>query len=110
MPNPPGTIYFDHAATTPVRPEVLEAMLPYFTQGFGNASGIYGIGQAARQALDEARERISEVLECRVSEVVFTSGGTECDNMAVKGVALALKATGNHIITTTTEHHALLFA
>ena len=104
------TIYLDHAATTPVRPEALEAMLPHFSRQFGNASGIYSLGQEARTALDEARDRVARVLECRASEVVFTSGGTESDNMAVKGTALALRKRGNHIITTAIEHHALLYA
>ena len=110
MAETPRTIYLDHAATTPVRPEVLEAMLPHFSQQFGNASGIYSIGQEARKALDEAREQVSRVLECRASEVVFTGGGTESDNTAVKGAALALRKTGNHIVTTAIEHHALLYA
>lgn len=101
-------IYMDHSATTPVRPEVLNAMLPYFTSDFGNPSSIYTIGQEARKAVDDARERIARTLGARMSEIVFTSGGTESDNAALKGVAFALRALGKHIITTTIEHHAVL--
>lgn len=101
-------IYLDHSATTPVRAEVLEAMLPYFSLGFGNPSSIYTIGQEARKAMDDAREQAARVLGARMSEIVFTSGGTESDNAALKGAAFALRHTGNHIITTTIEHHAVL--
>ncbi len=101
-------IYMDHAATTPVRPEVLEAMLPYFTTSFGNPSSIYTLAQEARKAVDESRETVARVLGARVSEVVFTSGGTESDNTALKGAAFALRHTGNHIITSSIEHHAVL--
>ena len=101
-------IYMDHSATTPVRPEVLEAMLPYFTTDFGNPSSIYTIGQEARKAVDDARERIARILGARMSEIVFTSGGTESDNAALKGAAFALRSLGNHIITTSIEHHAVL--
>ena len=101
-------IYMDHSATTPVRPEVLSAMLPYFASDFGNPSSIYTIGQEARKAVDDARERIARVLGARMSEIVFTSGGTESDNAALKGVAFALRALGKHIITTSIEHHAVL--
>ena len=101
-------IYMDHSATTPVRPEVLSAMLPYFASDFGNPSSIYTIGQEARKAVDDARERIARVLGARMSEIVFTSGGTESDNAALKGVAFALRALGKHIITTAIEHHAVL--
>jgi len=98
----------DHAATTPVHPSVLEAMLPYFSRSYGNPSGIYGIGQEARKAVDEARATVSPILGCRPSEVIFTSGGTEADNAALKGAAFALKGEGNHIITSKIEHHAVL--
>ena len=101
-------IYLDHSATTPVRPEVLEAMLPYFSLGFGNPSSIYTIGQEARKAMDDAREQAARVLGARMSEIVFTSGGTESDNAALKGAAFALRHTGSHIITTAIEHHAVL--
>ena len=103
-----GLIYLDHAGTTPTDPQVLEAMLPYFTQLYGNPSSIHTIGQEAKHALDSARERVAGVLGCRTSEVVFTSGGTEADNAAIQGVAAALQQTGNHIITTSVEHHAVL--
>ena len=83
-------------------------MLPYFSRHFGNPSSIHGVGQEARKALDEARDTVARVLECRASEVVFTSGGTESDNTALKGVAFALRHTGNHIVTSTIEHHAVL--
>ena len=82
-------IYMDHSATTPVRPEVLQAMMPYFTSDFGNPSSIYTVGQEARKAVDDARERIARNLGARMSEIVFTSGGTESDNAALKGVAFA---------------------
>ncbi|MDE2860435.1 MAG: cysteine desulfurase NifS [Chloroflexota bacterium] len=101
-------IYMDHAATTPVRPEVMEAMLPFFTERFGNASSLYTLAQQSRMALDEARESVARVLGSRPSEVVFTSGGSESDNAAIKGAASALVRTGNHVITTSIEHHAVL--
>ena len=104
----PGLIYLDHAGTTPTDPGVLEAMLPYFTQLYGNPSSVHTVGQEARHALDNARERVSRTLGCRTSEVVFTSGGTESDNSAIIGAATALHETGNHIITTSVEHHAVL--
>ncbi len=101
-------IYMDHAATTAVRPEVLRAMLPHFTESFGNPSSIYTLAQESRKAVDEARETIARILGARVSEIVFTSGGTESDNAALKGVAFALRNVGNHIITSSIEHHAIL--
>ena len=104
------TVYLDHAATTPLRPEALEAMLPYFTQVFGNPSSIHTMGQQARKALEAARETVAKVLDCRASEIVFTGGGTESDNTAIKGGAFALKQMGNHIVTTSIEHHAVLHA
>ena len=103
-----GMVYMDHAGTTPLDPAVLKAMIPYFTELFGNPSSIHTVGQEARYALDEARERVAAVLNCRAREVVFTSGGTESDNAAIEGVATALQETGNHIITSNTEHHAVL--
>ncbi|MQF82660.1 cysteine desulfurase [SAR202 cluster bacterium AD-802-E10_MRT_200m] len=101
-------IYFDHAATTPVRPEVLEMMIPYFTTQFGNPSSIYSLAQESRKALDDSRETVARILGSRNNEIVFTSGGTESDNAAIKGVGFALQATGNHIITSKIEHHAVL--
>jgi cysteine desulfurase len=105
-----GTVYMDHAGTTPLDSKVLGAMIPYFSQHFGNPSSLHSVGQEARYALDEARERVTGVLGCRPREVVFTSGGTESDNAAIHGVATALKETGNHIITSSVEHHAVLHA
>jgi len=104
----PGTIYLDHAGTTAMDPLVLEAMLPYFSQLYGNPSSVHTVGQEARHALDTARERVANVLHCRPNEVVFTSGGTEADNSAIHGAATALQETGNHIITSSVEHHAVL--
>ena len=103
-------IYMDYAATTPMRQEVVEAMLPYFAGSFGNPSSIYTLAQEARKAVDESRETIARILGARVSETVFTSGGTESDNAAMKGVAFALRHVGNHIITSSIEHHAILHA
>ncbi len=101
-------IYMDHAATTPVRPEVLNAMLPYFSDRFGNPSSIYTLAQEGRKALDDSRDTVADVLGDRMSTIVFTGGGTESDNTAIKGAAYAQRDIGNHIITTTVEHHAVL--
>ena len=105
-----GTVYLDHAGTTALDLKVLEAMIPYFNEHFGNPSSLHTVGQAARYALDEARERVAGVLSCRAREVVFTGGGTESDNAAIHGVATGLRETGNHIITSSVEHHAVLHA
>ena len=105
---PPEIVYLDHAGTTPTDPRVLEAMLPYFTGLYGNPSSMHTVGQEARYALDGARERVAKVLHCRAGEIVFTGSGTESDNAAINGVATALEETGNHIITSTVEHHAVL--
>ena len=105
-----GTVYLDHAGTTAMDPRVLEAMLPYFTELYGNPSSMHTVGQEARYALDAARERVAGVLHCRAREVIFTGGGTEADNTAIHGVAVALAGTGNHIVTTAVEHHAVLHA
>ena len=105
---PDGIVYMDHAGTTPLAPDVLRAMTPYFTELFGNPSSIHTVGQEARYALDEARERVARVLNCRPRDVVFTSGGTESDNAAIVGGATALQETGNHVITSSVEHHAVL--
>ena len=100
-------IYLDHAATTPVDPRVVEAMLPYFTERYGNASAIYSLGREARQALDQARAGVAEVLNCSPKEIVFTSCGTESDNLAIRGVAWMNRERGDHIITSSIEHHAV---
>src|SRR5208283_3367754 len=99
-------VYLDNNATTPVLPDVMEAMRPYFGERFGNASSIHHHGQETRAAVESARESVAELLGCRASEIVFTSGGTESDNLAVAG----LVAPGNHVITSSIEHHAVLHA
>jgi len=101
-------IYLDHNATTPVRREVLEAMMPYFSEEYGNASSIYSIGQKARQAIEEAREVIGNAIGTEASDIIFTSGGTEADNFAIKGIAMANLNKGRHIITSNIEHLAVL--
>jgi len=104
-------VYLDNNATTPVLPEVLEAMRPYFGERFGNASSIHHHGQETRAAVERARESVAALLGCRASEVVFTSGGTEADNLAVFGLANSgLTRAGGHVITSTVEHHAVLNA
>jgi len=97
-------VYFDNNATTPVLPEVLQAMQPYFSEHFGNASSIHHHGQETRAAVERARESVASLLGCRSSEIVLTSGGTEGDNLAIFG----LVRTGDHVITSTIEHHAVL--
>ncbi len=106
------TLYFDHAATTPADPAVVEAMLPYFTECYGNPSSIYRLGRAALQALDDARSLTAEVLHCSPKELIFLGGGSESDNLAIKGAALAAREAGKgqHIITSAIEHHAVLHA
>ncbi|WP_026889132.1 cysteine desulfurase NifS [Clostridium beijerinckii] len=101
-------VYMDYSATTYVKPEVLEEMLPYFTEKFGNPSSFYGISRETKRAIDKAREQIAEALNCLPDEVYFTGGGSEADNWAIKGIAAAHKNKGNHIITTKIEHHAVL--
>jgi len=101
-------IYFDHAATTPVRKEVVEAMLPYFTEKYGNPSSIYSIGRASKKAIEEAREKVAKAIGAEPREIFFTGSGTEADNWAIKGVAYANRQKGRHIITTAIEHHAVL--
>ena len=101
-------IYLDHAATTPVDPAVLDAMLPYLTEQWGNPSGIYSIARQAKQAVEEAREDIADVFLCSPNEIVFTGSGSEGANLALKGVAYARRDEGTHIITTQIEHHAVL--
>ena len=103
-----GRIYLDYAATTPMHPEVVKAMLPYFTEAFGNPSAIHAYGQEAKGAIEEARAKVASLIGAQDEEIVFTSGGTEADNFALKGIAYANENKGNHIITTTIEHHAVL--
>src|SRR5574341_2194011 len=99
-------VYLDNNATTPVLPEVLEAMRPYFAEQFGNASSIHHHGQQTRAAVERARESVAGLVGCRAAEVVFTSGGTEADNLALFGLIDVEK--GDHVITSTIEHHAVL--
>ena len=99
-------VYLDNNATTPLLPEVFEAMRPYFAERFGNASSIHHHGQETRAAVENARESVADLLGCRASEIVFTSGGTEADNLAISGLAKA----GDHVITSSIEHHAVLHA
>lgn len=105
---PMKRIYMDHSATTPVAPEVLEAMLPYFREKFGNASSLHSFGLEAKEALEDSREKVAKLLGASAEEIIFTSGGTESDNLALKGVAYRNREKGKHIITTTIEHPAIL--
>jgi len=98
----------DHSATTPVAAEVLEAMLPYFSQRFGNASSLHGFGREAKEALEESRQRVARLLHAHPGEIVFTSGGTESDNLALRGIAYKNRNSGRHIITSQIEHPAIL--
>lgn len=101
-------IYMDHSATTPVAAEVLEAMLPYFSDKFGNASSLHGFGREAREALEESRQKVARLLNADPEEIVFTSGGTESDNLALQGIARMNRNSGRHIITSQIEHPAIL--
>lgn len=101
-------IYLDYAATTPTDPEVVKAMLPYYSERFGNPSSIYSLGQEAKSAIENAREKIASLLGAKREEIIFTSGGTESNNFALKGVVYANENKGNHIITTAIEHHAII--
>ncbi len=101
-------VYLDHNATTPVHPEVMEAMKPYFMDEFGNPSSLHGYGRKSRVAIESAREKIAGIFKCLPQEIIFTSGGTESNNLAIKGIAWARKNMGRHIITSTIEHHAVL--
>jgi len=101
-------IYLDYAATTPTHPDVLKAMLPYFTDAFGNPSSIYSYGQEAKGAIEEARDRVASLIGARDEEMVFTGSGTEADNFALKGTAFANESKGNHIITSAIEHPAVI--
>ena len=101
-------VYLDYAATTPCDPQVIKAMEPYFFEKFGNASSIHSFGQEAKKAIEDSRLMLASFLGAKPSEIVFTSGGTESNNFAIKGVAYALEKKGNHIITTVIEHHAVI--
>ena len=101
-------IYLDHAATTYTKPEVLEEMLPYFTEKYGNPSSVHSFGRESRKALDLARDRVAKAINGDSNDIYFTGSGTESDNWAIKGVALANKKKGNHIITSSIEHHAVM--
>ena len=101
-------VYMDYSATTYVKPEVLEEMMPYFTEKFGNPSSFYGISRETKRAIDKAREQVASTLKCLPEEIYFTGGGSEADNWAIKGIATAHRKKGNHIITTKIEHHAVL--
>ncbi len=103
-------VYFDHSATTPVDSEVAQIMLEYMTEKFGNPSSIHSFGREVRKAIDGARENVASLIGANANEIFFTSGGTEADNLALKGVAYANRKKGNHIITTSIEHHAVLHA
>ena len=100
--------YFDNAATTPVREEVLQAILPYFREYYGNASSVYGIAKESKKALEKARAQVAAAIGAKPEEVYFTAGGSESDNLALRGIAEAYQKKGNHIITTKIEHHAIL--
>jgi len=101
-------VYLDHSATTPLDPEVLQAMMPYLTEEFGNASSVYGLGQRARQAIDQARDEVAAFYRVATKEIIFTSGGTEGDNFAIHGIARRNNDRGRHVITSTIEHDAVL--
>ncbi|MDD4472033.1 MAG: aminotransferase class V-fold PLP-dependent enzyme, partial [Methanoculleus sp.] len=102
------TVYMDHAATTPTRPEVARAMLPYFSERFGNPSSLYALAREAKEAVEEARGKVAAAIGATPEEVFFTAGGTEADNWAIKGVAAANRKKGDHIVTSSIEHHAVL--
>ena len=101
-------VYLDHAATTPVDPAVLSAMIPFLGEVYGNPSSMYGPGRQARAAIDAARDAVSAALGCESREVIFTSGGSESDNLAIRGVAARNHDRGGHIICSQVEHHAVL--
>lgn len=101
-------VYMDHAATTPVDPKVVKAMIPYFTEIYGNASSLHSFGREAHNAMEEARRKVAEMVNAYPEEMIFTAGGTESDNIAIKGTAYANRSRGDHIITSTIEHPAVL--
>src|SRR5208337_3066100 len=104
----PRTIYFDYNATTPLDPAVRDAMLPFLGAVWGNPSSVHHVGRKTRALLDDARDRAAKFLGAKPSEIIFTSGGTESNNLAILGAARRLKAKGNHLITSAIEHHAVL--
>jgi len=104
------SIYMDYAATTFTKPEVLEEMIPYFTEFYGNPSSVYSLSRDTKKAIDKARGRVAKAINANMDEIYFTGGGSEADNWALKGIAFAHKNRGNHIITTVIEHHAILHA
>ena len=101
-------VYMDHSATTAVDPAVREAMLPYFSERFGNPSSLYSIGRQARRAVEEARQKVADLIGAKKEEIIFTGSGTESDNLAIKGIAYKNRKKGDHIITSSIEHHAVL--
>ena len=101
-------IYLDNSATTPIKSEVLQEMMPYLTTEYGNASSLYSVGRSAKRAIEKARNRVAELLNCNHNEIYFTGGGSESDNIALKGFVYANKEKGNHIITSKIEHPAIL--
>lgn len=101
-------IYFDNSATTKIKTEVLNEMMPFLTTEYGNASSLYSVGRKAKRSIENARRQVAELLNCKTHEIIFTSGGSESDNIALKGFAYANKGKGNHIITSKIEHHAIL--
>ena len=101
-------VYLDHNATSPTNPKVIEAMMPFFAEHFGNASSAHGFGREAHEALATAREQVAALIGAKPSDIIFTSGGTESDNFAIKGTAYANEKKGKHIITSQIEHHAVL--
>ena len=101
-------IFMDHSSTTPVDPLVIEAMLPYFSEKFGNASTLHEYGREARDGIDNAREQVAKALGAEAKDIIFTSGGTESDNLGIKGVAYKREEKGGHIITTSIEHQAVM--
>ena len=101
-------LYMDYSATTPVKKEVLDEMMPYFTENFGNASSFHTFGREAKTALDKARGQVANLINAKPNEIYFTAGGTESDNWAIEGVAFAHRSKGNHIITSKIEHHGIL--
>ncbi|MBK5246743.1 MAG: cysteine desulfurase NifS [Peptostreptococcaceae bacterium] len=102
------TVYLDHAATTPLKKEVLDEMMPFLTINYGNPSSVYSAGRTSKNAIEDARERVAKAINANINEIFFTSGGTESDNWAIRGAAYANKDKGKHIITSLIEHHAVL--